>query len=308
MSWRTELLEPLRIRISRMTTEENEASGSSDVHQGTQGTVGYANRSVFVQPDRFCGYPSDDVIDWFASFERIARANEWDMTKCGRMVSAYLRGPAGDHFEKIPDEQKSSFAAIKKSLIERFSPADMRRSAYSTLTARKQGQQESVNEFASAIQRLVFRSFPCDASNEILEMTAREHFILGLRPKLMNRVTMADPKTFSDAIRIALREESLAEHHIPGNIHAVQPQNQQQLQNEQMVEVIGLLNKLLKVNDSDDAKFKGRYKSNKSANGRSVCNFCGKPGHFERKCWQKFPHLKLKGRKNPSDVEKDQGN
>ena len=101
------------------------------------------------------------------------------MSKWGRIVLAYLRRPAGDYFEEIPDEQKSSFRAIKKSLIERFSPADMRRSAYSTLTARKQGNQESVNEFASAIQRLVSRSFPSDASNDIMEMTAREDFILG---------------------------------------------------------------------------------------------------------------------------------
>ena len=301
MSWKTEVLDPLRIRISRMSLEENEASGSSDA-QGTQGTVGYGSRSFFVQPDRFYGYPNDDVIDWFASFERIARANEWDMGKCGRIVSAYLRGPAGDHFEKIPDEQKSSFGAIKKSLIERFSPADMRRSAYSTLTARKQGHQESVNEFASAIQRLVFRSFPSDASNDILEMTAREHFILGLRPNLMHRVTMADPKTFSDAIRIALREESFAEHHTPGSVNAVQPQN------EQMAEVIGLLNKLLKTNESDGTKFKNRSRSNKSVNGRSVCNYCEKPGHYERKCWQKFPHLKFKSSKERSDARKDQGN
>ena len=160
-----------------MSFEENEASGSSDA-QGAQGTVGYASRSLFVQPDRFYGCPNNDVIDWFASFERIARANEWDMSKWGRIVSAYLRGPAGDYFEEIPDEQKSSFRAIKKSLIERFSPADMRRSAYSTLTARKQGNQESVNEFASAIERLVFRSFPSDASNDILGMAAREDFIL----------------------------------------------------------------------------------------------------------------------------------
>ena len=210
--------------------------------------------------------------------------------------------------EKIPDEQKSSFAIIKKSLIERFSPADIRRSVYSTLTARKQGKQESVNEFASVVQRLVFRSFPCDASNEILEMTAREHFILGLRPKLMNRVTMADPKTSSDAIHIALREESVVEHHTTGSLHAVQPQNEQQSQNSQMVEAIGLLNKLLKTSDSEEAKFKGPNKRSKSAKGRSVCNFCGRPGHFERKCWQKFPHLKPKGRKDVSDVEKDQGN
>ena len=97
MSWKTEVLDLLRIRITRMSLEENEASGSSDA-QSTQGTVGYASRSLIVQPDRFYGYPNYDVIDWFASIERIARANEWDMSKCGCIVSAYLRRPAGDHF------------------------------------------------------------------------------------------------------------------------------------------------------------------------------------------------------------------
>ena len=96
---------------------------------------------------------------------------------------------------------------------------------------------------------IFINDIPSDASNDILEITAREHFILGLQPKLMHRVTMADPKTFSDAIRIALREESFTEHHTPGSVNAVQPQN------EQMAEVIGLLNKLLKTNDSDDTKF-----------------------------------------------------
>lgn len=156
----------------RGTATSNEASGSGDA----QINVG-ASRSILVHPDRFYGYPNDDVIDWFASFERIARANEWDTAKCGRMVSAYLRGPAGDHFEKVPEEEKADYEAVKKSLIERFSPADMRRSAYSTLAGRKQGRRETVNEFASVIQRLVFRSFPSDASSEIIEMTAREHFI-----------------------------------------------------------------------------------------------------------------------------------
>ena len=130
------------------------------------------------------------------------------MTKQGRMISVYLRGPAADHFEKLDTRDKSNYGAIKDSLIERFSPADMRRSAYSNVAGRKQGKMESVNEFASAIQRLVFRSFQSGVDNEITEMTAHEHFILGLRHKLMRRVTMADPKTFSNAIRIALREES----------------------------------------------------------------------------------------------------
>eukprot|EP00794_Sanderia_malayensis_P007624 gene7624-8464_t len=251
----------------RGTATSNEASGSGDA----QINFG-ASRSILVHPDRFYGYPNDDVIDWFASFERIARANEWDTAKCGRMVSAYLRGPAGDHFEKVPEEEKADYEAVKKSLIERFSPADMRRSAYSTLAGRKQGRRETVNEFASVIQRLVFRSFPSDASSEIIEMTAREHFILGLRPKLMNRVTMADPKTFSDAIRIALREESLEDSQA---INVVNHGNDQQ--RDQMTEIIGLLGKLLKKEDGESQRKFGGRRNNKMANENVVSEIllCG---------------------------------
>ena len=109
----------------------------------------------------------------FSSFERISRANEWDVTKQGRMMSAYLKGPAADHFEKLDTREKSNYEAIKYLLIERLSPADMRRSTYSDLAGRKQGKMESVNEFASAIQCLVSRSFPSGVDNEIIEMTAR---------------------------------------------------------------------------------------------------------------------------------------
>eukprot|EP00794_Sanderia_malayensis_P006335 gene6335-7061_t len=129
------ILDNVRITTRRRTATSNEASGSGDA----QINFG-ASRSILVHPDRFYGYPNEDVVDWFASFERIARANEWDTAKCGRMVSAYLRGPAGDHFEKVPEEEKADYEAVKRSLIKRFSPADMRRSAYSTLAARKQGR------------------------------------------------------------------------------------------------------------------------------------------------------------------------
>eukprot|EP00794_Sanderia_malayensis_P006332 gene6332-7058_t len=113
-----------RITTRRRTATSNEASGSGDA----QINFG-ASRSILVHPDRFYGYPNEDVIDWFVSFERIARANEWDTAKCGRMVSAYLRRPTGDHFEKVPEEEKADYQAVKRSLIERFSPADMRRTA-----------------------------------------------------------------------------------------------------------------------------------------------------------------------------------
>ena len=74
-------------------------------------------------------------------------------------------------------------------------------------------------------------------NNEVIEMTAREHFILGLRPQLLKRFMMAVPKTFNDAIRIALREESMEETETVG---AVETEN-----NGQVDKVMGLLTKIL---------------------------------------------------------------
>ena len=180
----------------------------------------------------------------------------------------------------------------------------MRRSAYSNLAGRKQGKLESVNEFASAIQPLVFRSFPSTVKNEIVEMTAREHFILGLRPALMRRVTMADPKTFNVAIRVALREESLGE-----NFATPQKVNVVQENTNQISEIIGLLGKLLKKDEASEHNrnfnrgphnnFNGA-RNRFTREGRPVCNFCSKSGHIEKSCWTKFPHLKsgAKGKMN----------
>ena len=61
----------------------------------------------------------------------------------------------------------------------------MRRSAYGTLATRKQGKMDTVNEYASASQRLVFRSFSSEVANEVIEMAVSEHFLLGLKPDLM---------------------------------------------------------------------------------------------------------------------------
>lgn len=115
----------------------------------------------------------------------------------------------------------------------------------------------------------------------------------------MNRVTMADPKTFSDAIRIALREESLEDSQA---INVVNHGNDQQ--RDQMTEIIGLLGKLLKKEDGESQRKFGGRRNNKMANGKSLCNYCEKPGHFERKCWKKHPHL----RPNSAVEDKDQGN
>eukprot|EP00112_Aurelia_sp_Birch-Aquarium-sp1_P024431 Seg7724.1 transcript_id=Seg7724.1/GoldUCD/mRNA.D3Y31 product="hypothetical protein" protein_id=Seg7724.1/GoldUCD/D3Y31 len=110
MSWRSEQIRPLSLRFSRISdTEAGESTGCATGRSPGRTNV-FVSKSIAVHPDKFYGYPNDDVIDWFSSFERIARANEWNVTKQGRMISAYLRGPAADHFEKLDTRNKSNYA------------------------------------------------------------------------------------------------------------------------------------------------------------------------------------------------------
>jgi len=170
-----------------MTTEDSSTSGEQVATGGEPILV--SGSKLFVHPDKFYGYPNDDVINWFSSLKSIARANEWSNDKCWRMISAYLRSLVGDHFEKMQEGDKSNYRTTKACLTERFSPADIWRSAYSSLVGRKQGKHDSVNEFTSVIQQLVSSSFASNVDSEVVEMTAREHFILGLKPTLMRRMT-----------------------------------------------------------------------------------------------------------------------
>ena len=109
--WSTTEIEPLRIRFTKMATEENASPGPSTPQRFDSS---FGSKSILVQLDKFNGKPND-VIDWFASFERIARANELDAEKSGRMVSPFLRGPAGDHFEKIEEVDKTNLRVTRQS-------------------------------------------------------------------------------------------------------------------------------------------------------------------------------------------------
>ena len=114
--WSSREIEPLTLQFSRMPATDGSEENATTT--STQRSDSVVSRQIYVHPDKCYGYPNDDCLDWFASFERIARANEWDDAKCGRMISAYLRGPAGDHFEKIDARDKSNYDIIKKSIID----------------------------------------------------------------------------------------------------------------------------------------------------------------------------------------------
>ena len=73
--------EPLTFGFSRMPATGGSGYGENADTSTQRKNDSVVSKSIYVHPDKFYGYPNDDCLDWFASFERIVRANEWGRCK-----------------------------------------------------------------------------------------------------------------------------------------------------------------------------------------------------------------------------------
>ena len=77
---------------------------------------------------------------------------------------------------------------------------------YTDLYNHVQGQEEPVADFGRAIQDMTRRAHST-MSNEDQDSLCREHFLHGLRPNLKRLLLLANPKSYTDAVAAAKREE-----------------------------------------------------------------------------------------------------
>eukprot|EP00795_Rhopilema_esculentum_P001917 gene1917-16424_t len=144
-----------------------------------------------INPPKFYGETGEDVEKWLKAFERSARAN-------GER--------AADFWDELPEEVQNDLGLLKEALQNHFLPKEARRLFYSDLFTRKQGEEESANDFGRDIQHLVRKAY-ADMPARHQDTLMREHFVNGLRPSLRRLVLIADPKRFEDALSTARREE-----------------------------------------------------------------------------------------------------
>ena len=267
-------------------------------------------QKTVVQPSKFFGEPGEDIEKWLKSFERVSKANNWTEKRQCDILPAFLRDRAAEFYDELPPRSQDNLDRLKEDLTEHFMPKEARRFYYADLYSRKQGNTESADDFGRVIQQLVRRAY-AEMPLEHQDTLMREHFVNGLRPDLKRIILITDPKTFNQAVDVAKREE-INEQVTNGSAPWVRPQSAvaaspvaavsgEQKMNERLDRLEGAIEKLaLTLAETNVNKRSGnrnfgygrkynRYddRNLRTSDGRPICNFCKKVGHYESACQEK---------------------
>ncbi|XP_049307310.1 uncharacterized protein LOC125777132 [Bactrocera dorsalis] len=213
-------------------------------------------------------------------FEKTATANNWNPADKVASLFVSLKGPAAEILQTIPDCERDNYEALM-SAIERRYGSEHRKQIYQIeLQNRGQKMNESLQEFATEIERLAHLA-NADAPVDYIERVKIQCFINGIRDVDTKRATYAMPKrTFAETVSHALTQETASVLSKP----APKVQRVEMEQPALMEEIL----KTLKTIAAPRVNTTGR------------CFNCGKADHFARNCNIKVNPSK---RKQPTDNE-----
>jgi hypothetical protein len=148
-----------------------------------------------------------EVLNWLEDFEEQAYTMKWnDHDKVDR-VPTLLVGPAKEWYKmyikpRIQIGRTPVWNEFKKQMKTFFLPSSHKDFALRALEARKQKEQETVANYILAKKRLCLESDPT-----MSETTQVYYCIKGLLPRLKRDVTLQDPTTMDELLKLAKRSE-----------------------------------------------------------------------------------------------------
>ncbi len=260
-------------------------------------------RSV-VQPTKFFGEPGEDIEKWLKSFDRVAKANNWNSRRQCDILPAYLRDRAAEFYDELSPDDQGELDKLKQELSQHFMPREARRFYYADLYSRKQNPTETAADFGRDVQQLVRRAY-AEMPVEHQDTLMREHFVNGLRPELKRMVLISDPKSFNKALELAKREEIndkitngynpwmkteyanaiYSSAPVPVAKISSEPKQDRLERLENVVEKLALTMADLQISGAARRNFGApRDRNLRCTDGRPICNFCKKLGHTEAQC------------------------
>ena len=125
--------------------------------------------------------------------ELCSEINGWSITQKNWFLAVKLRGPAWLVYTDLPEAKKHSYPELVRALQERFCPQGQVGLFRAQLRARGRRKEESLQQLASGIRKLVLKAY-LDVCSEFWEETARDQFIEDLDlPDVRTQVGRAKP-------------------------------------------------------------------------------------------------------------------
>ena len=261
--------------------------------------------SDIVKPTIFFGNLDEDIDSWIKNFNRIARANQWNLERKLYTMPAFLRDRAAEYYESLDDHVKSSFERLCDALRDRFLPKELQSLYFSNLFQARQGTVQSIDDYTSGITKLSAKAYG-DMDRDQKDGLIREHFVQGLRPEIKRFVMLSNPKTFEEAFRNAKREEA-NNRLVNTNVENPKAACALNVSIEDCIkDLTGQVQALAMKVDNMSTKghvphtrgrpFRGRGRGQfqhnvgrnlRTTDGQPFCNYCKKVGHIEMGCREK---------------------
>ncbi|XP_053400569.1 uncharacterized protein LOC128557321 [Mercenaria mercenaria] len=247
-----------------------------------------------IKPPTYDG--TSDLSSYLTQFEMTSDLNNWTRDKKALQLAVSLRGNATEILNDIPLHRRRDYDHIVSHLVERFQPQNQRKLHVAKLRARIRKRNESLDDLANDIKKLVRLAYP-DLDMNCREEMALEAFAEALNDDQLRRdLIVGGPKTMSEALRLAVESELN---------YTRRSSYSRMVQNEPLDGILRRVDELERRSETqmyqriaqiENEQGKNETRNNRSDNPGSripprkprsgVCHRCGLPGHYRSNCPQ----------------------
>ncbi|XP_078372995.1 uncharacterized protein LOC144656625 [Oculina patagonica] len=150
--------------------------------------------STVAKPTPFHGRENENVDRWLQRFALYLanRKIHPDSDQAAVQLALHLSGPAESFYYNLSNTVQASYDALKEALKERFSPAHRHLRLRQALSTRRQGPNESIENFLADLNE----KFSC---LDLRDEDKLSYLIQGLRADIQADVLKKEPKTYAAA-------------------------------------------------------------------------------------------------------------
>lgn len=213
---------------------------------------GNVTNASTVKPPKFDGSTSWAVFH--RQFEAAASHNNWQPGEKAAHLLSGLQGQAADILHSLPVE--ATYEDIVGALRDRFGDHQLAAAYRSQLKTRVQASEETLQEFAAAVEQLAHRAL-VGLPVGYIQTKAAHAFIDGVRDReVKQHLILGGDRSLNEALNQALKLEA-------AKAAAGQP---------------------VRLREVTRAPTGGNESVDTRREGRPVCWQCGSPGHLRRDC------------------------